>query len=170
MSKGVINRFRAMSINQASVLTGHVVGALLQALLGVAAMTGVAMLMGFRPSASPIEWLALTGLLVFLTVALLWLAVAMGLVAANPEGASNMLMPVLMLPFLGSGLVPTDTMPAGLRHFAELQPFTPLTETVRGLLMGTEIGSNGIIALAWCAGIAAAGYTWSVVAYRRRYT
>jgi ABC-2 type transport system permease protein len=82
--------------------------------------------------------------------------------------SATMLLPIVMLPFLGSGLVSTDTMPVGLRQFAEYQPFTPLTETIRGLLMGTEIGNNGIISVAWCIGIAVVGYLWSMSIFRKK--
>ncbi len=96
-----------------------------------------------------------------LTLALTWLAVAFGLIADRPETASNLPLPLSILPFLGSGFVPTDSMSAGVRQFAEYQPFTPTTETLRGLLMGTPIGHSGVIAVAWCAGIALVGYLWS---------
>lgn len=168
MTKGIVDRFRTMHISQSSVLTGQVVGSWIQGMLGVAAMTGVAVLVGFRPSATPVEWLAAIGLIGLVFFALNWLGVAFGLLAQTPESASNMPMPILLLPFLGSGLVPTDTMPAGVRHFAEYQPFTPITETLRGLLMGTEIGNNGIMALAWCVGIAVLGFFWSTSLFRRR--
>lgn len=168
-SKGIVNRFRVMSISRSSMLTGHVVGSLIQAALGIAAMLGVAFLAGFRPNATPVEWLAVGGLLVALTVALLWLAMAFGLLAQNPESASNLPFPIVMMPFLGSGLVPTDTMPTVLRWFAEYQPFTPLTETIRGLLMGTEIGvGSAVAALAWCAGIATVGFVGSMALFSRQ--
>ncbi|WP_227997607.1 ABC transporter permease [Nocardia australiensis] len=167
-TKGIVNRFRTMAISQSSMLTGHVVGALIQAMLGIAAMVVVALLIGFRPSANIVEWVAAFGLLAMLVFALTWLAVGMGLIAPNPESASNMPFPLIMLPFLGSGLVGTDTMPVGLRQFAEYQPFTPLTETIRGLLMGTEIGNNGIISIAWCVGLAAVGYFWSTSIFRKQ--
>ncbi|WP_280243791.1 ABC transporter permease [Nocardia abscessus] len=167
-TKGIVNRFRTMDITQSAMLTGHVVGALIQALLGIAGMTGVALLIGFRPNANPVEWLAVFGLLALVMFALTWLSVALGLLAPNPESASNTPFPLVMLPFLGSGLVGTDTMPAGLRQFAEYQPFTPFTETIRGLLMGTEIGNNGVISLAWCAGLTVVGYLWSSSIFRRQ--
>jgi ABC-2 type transport system permease protein len=63
--------------------------------------------------------------LALITLALTWLSVALGLVSKNVEVASNLPMPLLLLPFLGSGFVPTDSMPAGLRWFAEYHPFTP---------------------------------------------
>ncbi|WP_433757710.1 ABC transporter permease [Nocardia sp. CA-135398] len=167
-TKGIVNRFRTMAISQSAILAGHVVGALIQALLGIAAMVGVAVLVGFRPSANVIEWIAAFGLLAMLVFALTWLAVGMGLVASSPESASNMPFPLIMLPFLGSGLVGTDTMPVVMRQFAEYQPFTPLTETIRGLLMGTEIGNNGIISIAWCLGLGLLGYFWSTSVFRKQ--
>ncbi|MEU6832019.1 ABC transporter permease [Nocardia beijingensis] len=167
-TKGIVNRFRTMDIAQSAMLTGHVVGALIQALIGIAAMAGVALLIGFRPNATALEWLAVFALLALVMFALTWLSVALGLLAPNPESASNTPFPLVMLPFLGSGLVATDTMPAGLRQFAEYQPFTPFTETIRGLLMGTEIGANGVISLAWCAGLTAVGYLWSSSIFRRQ--
>jgi ABC-2 type transport system permease protein len=166
--KGIINRFRTMAISQSSMLTGHVIGTLIQAMLGVVVMTAVALLIGFRPSANVVEWIATFGLIALVVFSFTWLAVAMGLLAPNPESASNMPFPIVMLPFLGSGLVSTDTMPVGLRQFAEYQPFTPVTETIRGLLMGTEIGNNGIISVAWCIGITVVGYFWSMSIFRKK--
>ncbi|MFD3706480.1 ABC transporter permease [Nocardia sp. NPDC058658] len=160
-SKGIVNRFRVMSISRSSMLTGQVLGSLLQAVGGIAVMTGVALLIGFRPNADVVEWVAALGLLVLVTFAFSWLAIALGLISPTVESASNAPFPIILMPFLGSGLVATDTMPVGLRQFAEYQPFTPITETLRGLLMGTEIGSNGWVSLAWCAVIAGGGFLWS---------
>ncbi|TJZ42214.1 ABC transporter permease [Streptomyces piniterrae] len=167
MTEGIVNRFRTMSISRASFLTGHVVGSVIQTLVSIALVLGVALLMGFRPSATPVEWLAITGVLVLLVLALTWLAAAMGLIAKNVETASNMPMPLTFLPFLGSAIVPPESMPAGLRWFAEYQPFTPVIETLRGLLMGTEIGNNGIVAVAWCVGLSLVGYLWARSAFNR---
>ena len=72
-----------------------------------------------------------------------------------------------LLPFLGSGFVPTDSMPAGMQWFAENQPFTSFNETLRGLLMGTPIGNSGLLATTWCAAIAACGYLWARALYNR---
>lgn len=130
-------------------------------------LLAVAFAAGFRPDASPVEWLAATGLLLALVTALVWLAVALGVVSRDPESASNLPTPIIVLPYLGSGLVPTDGMPAGVRQFAEYQPFSPVADTLRGLLMGTPIGDRWIVALAWCAVIAIAGYLWATRAFRR---
>jgi ABC-2 type transport system permease protein len=161
MTEGIIARFRTMAISRASVLTGHVLGSLIQGMLSIAVVTGVALLVGFRPTAGPVEWIAVIGVLAMFTFALTWLSVALGLVSKSVETASNLPMFLTLLPFLGSGFVPTDSMPTGLRWFADYQPFTPAIETLRGLLMGSPIGNNAIITIAWCAGIALLGYLWA---------
>jgi ABC-2 type transport system permease protein len=167
MTEGIINRFRTMAINRASVLTGHVVGTLVQTVLALAVVTGVALLVGFAPTAGVVEWLAAAGLLLFLTLALTWLSVALGLAAKSVETASNTPLVFTLLPFLGSGFVPAASMPVWLRWFAEYQPFTPVIETLRGLLLGTGIGSSGLIAVGWCVLLTAIGYTWSKHLYTK---
>lgn len=167
MTEGIVNRFRTMSISRAAFLTGHVVGSVIQTLAAVALVIGVALAIGFRPNASPVEWLAAVGILTLLILALTWLAAGMGLVAKTPESASNAPLPLTFLPFLGSAIVPTDSMPTGLRWFAEFQPFTPVIETLRGLLMGTAIGTSGYLALAWCLGLSLVGYLWARSAFGR---
>ncbi|MET0135255.1 MAG: ABC transporter permease [Kibdelosporangium sp.] len=167
MTEGIIARFRTMSIARVSVLTGHVVGSLVQTMVSLVIVIGVAVLVGFRPTAGPVEWLAAAGFMAAVSFALVWLSVALGQVSKSVETASNLPMPLTLLPFLGSGFVPTDSMPAGLRWFAEYQPFTPIIETLRGLLLGTPIGNNALIALIWCAAIALAGYLWSKKLFNR---
>ena len=167
MTEGIVARFRTMAIARVSVLTGHVVGALVQTMLCLAVVLGVAVLLGFRPHATPVQWLGLAGILAATGFALTWLSVALGMVSDSVETASNLPMPLMFLPFLSSGFVPTDSMPTGLRWFAEYQPFTPITETVRGLLTGTGTGGSGALALGWCAAIALGGYLWARKLYAR---
>lgn len=167
MSEGVIARFRTMAIARVSVLTGHVLGALIQTALAVAAVFGVALLIGLDTNADLTDWLAVVGLLVLLGLALTWLAVALGLVSGSVDTASTLLTPLMFLPLLGSGFVPTESMPRGLRWFAENQPFTPVMDTLRGLLLGGSIGNDGIVAVAWCVGIALASYLWARTRYNR---
>jgi ABC-2 type transport system permease protein len=139
----------------------------IQTMLGLAIVTGVALLIGFRPTASLIDWIAATGVLAMVTFALTWLMVALGIAAGSVETASNLPMPLVLLPFFGSGFVPTDSMPTALRLFAEYQPFTPFVETLRGLLMGSPIGNSAVISVGWCASIALVGYLWARAAYNR---
>lgn len=168
MTTGIIDRFRTMSIARAAVLTGHVLASLIQTLVSIAMVLAVAIALGFRPAAGPLEWLGAVGLLALFAFALIWLAVALGLAAKSVETASNTPMFLTLLPFLGSSLVPTSTMPEGLRQFATYQPFTPVTETLRGLLTGTHIGTHAIGAIAWSVGIAALSYLWARRLYANR--
>ena len=168
MTTGIIARFRTMSIARASVLTGHVLGSMIQSLLGLAAITGLAVLIGFRSAASPLAWLAVTGLLALTALALTWLTVALGLAAKSVETASNTPMFLMLLPFLGSGFVPTSSLPAGLRWFAEYQPFTPVTTAVRQLLLGGPVGDSAVIAIAWAAGVSLGAYLWARHVYNTR--
>jgi ABC-2 type transport system permease protein len=167
MTEGIIARFRTMAIARVSVLTGHVLGSMIQIMISMAVVIGVALALGFRPTAGFVEWIAAIGLLALITLAVIWLAVALGLMSDSVETASNLPMPLALLPFLGSGFVPTDSMPTGLRWFAEYQPFTPFIETLRGLLMGTPIGDSGVLAVAWSVGIALVGYVWAKRLFNR---
>jgi ABC-2 type transport system permease protein len=167
MTEGIIARFKTMAIYRPSVLAGHVLGSVIQTVLSLAVIVGVALAAGFRPNANPLEWLAAAGILVATAFAITWLSVAFGLVSKTVEGASNLPMPLILLPFLGSGFVPAESMPTALQWFAEHQPFTPIMETVRGLLLGTAIGNNAWLAAAWCAAITAACYMWAKKLYNR---
>ena len=138
MTEGIIDRFRTMAIARGAVLTGHVVGSLIQTIIGLAIVLGVALAIGYRPTAGPLAWLAAVGVLLLFALALVCLSAALGLAAKSVETASNTPMFLTLLPLLSSGFVPTSTMPGGLRQFAEYQPYTPVTQTVRGLLTGTQ--------------------------------
>jgi len=167
MTEGIIARFRTMAISRAAVLTGHVAGSMIQTMLGLAVVTGVALAIGFRPGASALDWLGAFAFLAMVTFALTWLTVAMGMASKSVEAASNTPMFLVILPFLSSGFAPTESMPAGLQWFAEHQPFTPFIETLRGLLMGTPIGNSAVVSMVWCAAIAMVGYLWARASYGR---
>ncbi len=168
MTEGIVARFRTMAISRTAVLSGHVVGATLQTLLALTIVTAIALAIGFRPTATPLEWLATLGIMLMITLALTWLAVALGAAAKSIESASNLPMPLLLLPFLGSGFVPTDSMPGAMSWFAAHQPFTAFIETIRGLLTGTPIGSSAVTTAAWCAAIALGSFFWSRASYERQ--
>ncbi len=168
MTGGIIDRFRTMAIARASVLTGHVVGSLIQALAAIGILIGVAFALGFHAAAGPLHWLAAIGIMTLFALALIWLATALGLAAKSVETASNTPMLLILLPFLSSAFVPTATMPTGLRQFAEYQPFTPATETVRGLLSDAAVGGHAIAVIAWSIGIGVVSYLWAISLYNRR--
>ncbi|MFD8942005.1 ABC transporter permease [Streptomyces californicus] len=166
MTEGIIARFRTMAIHRGSVLVGHVVGSVLQSVLSVVLVGAVAVAIGFRSvDATPLEWLAAFGLLVLFSAALTWIAVGMGLISPNAEAASNNALPMILLPMLSSAFIPVETMPGWFRPIAEYQPFTPAIETLRGLLLGSEIGHNGWLALGWSVGLVVLGYFWATAKF-----
>ncbi|WP_327309954.1 ABC transporter permease (plasmid) [Streptomyces sp. NBC_01298] len=168
MTEGIIARFRTMPIHRGSVLIGHVVGSVIQCVMSVVLVGAVAVAIGFRSvDATAVEWLLALGLLALVSLALTWIAVGMGLTSPNAEAASNNAMPLMILPLLSSAFVPVDAMPGWFQPVAEYQPFTPAIETLRGLLLGTEIGNSGWIAVAWCLGLAVLGYFWSKSLFQR---
>ncbi|TCC52928.1 ABC transporter permease [Kribbella capetownensis] len=169
MTEGIVARFRTMAIFRPAVLTGHVLGNVLVTIVSLALVVGFAVLIGFRPNASLGDWLLAAGLMIALTVALTWFAIALGLTSKTPEAASNVVLPIsLLLPFLSNTFIPLESMPSGIRWFAEYQPFTPTINTLRHLLLGTPMDSgDGWLALAWCAAIAVVGYFWAQKNYNK---
>ena len=168
MAEGVVDRFRSMPILSSAVLTGHVVASVARNALATALVIGVAFLTGFRPDAGALEWLAVAGVLLLWVLALSWVAVCFGLIARTVEGANGFTFLVLFLPYLSSAFVPVETMKAGLRAVAANQPVTPITETLRGLLLGTPIGSHGWQAVLWCGALLIGAYGAASVLFRRR--
>jgi len=168
MTKGIINRFKVMDVSRSAVLNGHVIASLLTNLLAIAALVGVAFLLGFRPSASLLDWLGVVALIVLLGLAAGWLTVAMGLAAKSPESAAMAALPLVLLPFFSSAIVPAEKMGQGVRQFAEYQPFTPIIETLRGLLNGAPAAGDAIAAIAWCVGFGLVGYLWARSTFTKR--
>ncbi|BFV58025.1 ABC transporter permease [Kitasatospora sp. CMC57] len=168
MTEGIIARFRTMAIHRGSVLIGHVVGSVLQSVASVVLVGAVGVAIGFRSTdATVLEWVTAFGLLVLFATALTWIAVGMGMVSPNAEAASNNAIPLIFLPLISSAFVPVHAMPGWFQPIAQYQPFTPAIETLRGLLLGTEIGNNGWLAVAWSLGLTVLGYRWSKAAFNR---
>jgi ABC-2 type transport system permease protein len=167
---GIFERFQSMPIGRSSVLWAHVLTSLVANLTSVVVVVLVALLMGFRSSAGVLAWLAVAGILILLTLALTWLAVIPGLTAKSVDGASAFSYPLILLPFISSAFVPTDSMPTPVRVFAENQPVTSIVNTIRELLAGQPVGADIWIALAWCVGILVVAYVCAMITYRRRFT
>ena len=167
VTTGIISRFRTMRISRTSVLTGHVVVSTARTLVSAVLVVGVAVLMGYRPDGDPVGWLGAAGLVALLTLALTWLAVAVGLAAKTVAGTTPFLFIVQLLPFVSSAFVPPDTMSGAVRWFATHEPFTPIIDALRNLLLGAPVDNGGVVALAWCVGLTAAGYVWARLLFRR---
>jgi len=168
MSSGIIDRFRTMPLRSGAVLTGHVISSLARNLLATAVVIGVALLLGFRPSAGVAAWIGATALIALYILAITYLFAAIGLAAGSPEAASGYGFILLFLPYLSSAFVPVDTMPTWLQWFADNQPITPIIETIRGLLMGTELGTEAFWAIGWCALILAVSVVWGAWLFGRK--
>ncbi len=167
LSEGIIARFRTMAISRSSVLTGQVIGSLIRTMISIGLVIGVALLMGFRPTASLVAWIAALGLIALFTFAVTWMGVVFGLVGKTPAGANSLSLIFLLLAFISSAFVRPESMPVGVRWFAEYQPFTPLIDTLRGLLLGSPIGNSAVLAVAWCVGLSLVGYLWARAVYNR---
>jgi ABC-2 type transport system permease protein len=168
MTKGIINRFKVMNVSRGAVLTGHVAATMLTSSAAIAAIIAMAFALGFRTPATVGDWLGAIGIIAATAFAATWLTVALGMAAKTPESAGLTVVPLLLLPFLSSAIVPAAKMGPGVRQFAQYQPFTPIIESLRGLLAGTPPGGYAAAALAWCAGIALLGYLWARATFSKR--
>ena len=169
MTKGIIDRFSSMPIAKSAVLTGHVFASIVRNLITTSIAVGVAFLIGFRPQVGFIHGLIVIAILLLYMLAITWIAVIAGLTAQNGESAGNKMFLLFIIPYLSSGFVPVERLSGWMRVFATYQPFTPIIDSLRGLMLGIPVESSTIwIAVAWCAGFAVAAFIASVQVYKRR--
>ena len=168
MTTGIIDRFRTMPLRASAVITGHVVASLLRNLVATIVVIGVAVAVGFRPTATVGEWALMLALVAVYILAITYLFAAIGLAASSPEAAGGYGFILMFLPYISSAFVPVDTMPEWLQWVAHNQPLTPIIETIRGLLLGTEVGGAGWLALMWCGIILAVAIVWTSVLFRAK--
>ncbi|HMO11236.1 MAG TPA: ABC transporter permease [Actinotalea sp.] len=167
MTGGLMNRFRSMPMRPSTVLTGHVVESLARNAVSTVLVVGVALLAGFRPTASAGLWFATAALVGAYVLALTWVAVGIGLVASGPEAANGFSFAVMFLPYLSSAFVPPSTMPRALEWVATYQPISPIIDTVRSWLIGVP-GGRPWLAAAWCVGMLVVARLAAVALFRRR--
>ncbi|SCF19485.1 ABC-2 type transport system permease protein [Micromonospora matsumotoense] len=165
---GTFERFQSMPIARSAVLWAHVLTSLVANLISLVVVVLVALAMGFRSGAGVLGWLAVTGIMLLFTLALTWLAVIPGLTATSVDGASAFSYPLILLPFVSSAFVPTDSMPGPVRAFAEHQPVTSIVNTIRALFAGQPVGGQVWIALAWCAGLLVVAYAGAMAVHHRK--
>jgi ABC-2 type transport system permease protein len=168
MQSGIFERFQSMPIARSSALWSHVLTSEVSNLISLVIIMLVALLIGFRSGAGVLAWLAVAGILVLFTLALTWIAVIAGLSAKTVEGAGAFAYPIIFLPFISSAFVPTGTMPAPVRAFADNQPVTSIVNTIRDLLARQPVTTGIWIALAWCLGILIVAYALAMATYHRK--
>jgi len=168
MTKGIIDRFRSMPISKTAVLIGHAGAGVLRNLITAAVIIGTAFILGFRPQGSLVNWLIITGVLLLVITAMSLIAVLCGLISKSPEGSSGLMFPLFILPFVSSGFAPPETLPTAIRWFAELQPMTPIIDSIRALMLDMPLGNNLWIALAWCLGIIVVVFVAMTQTFKRK--
>lgn len=171
MKSGIIDRFCTMPINKTSILSGHVISALLRNYLTTIIVIAAAFLVGFRPSAQAIDWLLAAVIVLLYIIAISWISVFIGIQANSSEGAGAVAVFAVVLPYLSSGFAPLETMPKYLKIFAEYQPMTPIIESIRMLLLGEPLNMNTLFkAGAWCLGLWLSFYLLSSVTFQLKKT
>jgi len=170
MTKGIIDRFRSMPISKYAVLIGHAGAGIVRNAITTAVIIGTAFILGFRPQCGFVNWLLVVGFLVLIVIAMSLIAVLCGLISKTAEGSSGLMFPLFILPFVSSGFAPTDTMPGGVRWFAEIQPMTPIINSIRALMLDMPTNYSLWIALAWCVGIIIMAFVAAAQVYKRKLT
>jgi len=168
MTKGIIDRFRSMPISKTAVLIGHTGAGIVRNIITATVIIGTAFLLGFRPQASFVNWIIIAGIILLLITAMSLIAVLCGLISKTPEGSSGLMFPLFILPFVSSGFAPPETLPTAIRWFAELQPMTPIIDSIRALMLGLPLGNNLWIALAWCLGIIIVVYATMTQIFKKK--
>jgi ABC-2 type transport system permease protein len=168
LTTSMIDRLRALPASPAALFAGHVTAAVLRTLFSAVLVISVAIGLGFDARASLLAWIGAIGMVTLYILAIAWVAVVVGVAARSVEAASGFSFLVLFLPYVSSGFVPPETLPPVLRAFAVNQPLTPVIETLRALLLGTDAGDHGWRALAWCSTTVALAIPASALLFRRR--
>lgn len=168
MTKGIIDRFRCMSISKSAVLIGHIGAGVIRGIISNAVIVITAPILGFRPQAGFVDWLLVISLLVLINITFTLIAVLCGTISKSVEGASGLLFPLFILPFMSSGFAPVNTMPSGIGWFAAVQPMTPMIDSLRALTLDLPLGNSLCLALAWCVGLSVVSFTVSMQTYNRK--
>lgn len=168
MTKGIIDRFRCMSISKSAVLIGHTGAGVIRGLISNAVIIITALILGFRPQAGVIDWLLAVLFLLLINITVTLIAVLCGMISKSVEGASGLLFPLFILPFMSSGFAPVDTMPGGIQWFAAIQPMTPIIDSLRALTLDLPLGNSLWLALAWCVALSIVSFTLSMRTYNQK--
>lgn len=168
MTTGITDRFRCMSISKSAVLIGHTGAGVMRGIISNAVILITAPILGFRPQAGLAAWLVVIALLLLINIAFTLIAVLCGTISRSVEGATGLLFPLFILPFMSSGFAPVDTMPSGIGWFAAIQPMTPMIDSLRALTLNLPLGNSLWLALAWCMGIIIVAFVAAAQIYKRR--
>lgn len=171
LQKGIVDRFRSLPMSNIAVLNGHVVSDLFRNGISSVVMVLAGLVMGFRPTATFMEWLAVIGLLALFTLAISWLSAIVGVIAKSVEGVQWLTFVVIFpLTFASSAFVDPSTMSSWLRAFAENQPVTHMVNAIRSLLVGTPMNDAAVWSVIWSLGILVVSMPVAAWLFRRKVT
>jgi ABC transporter DrrB family efflux protein len=169
VQKGLIDRFRSLPMSRAAVLLGRTTSDIPLNCLSLVVLLSVGFLAGFNFQDTTAGQVALgIVLLLCLGYAFSWIFALVGLYSSTPETANSIgFTAIFPLTFASSIFVPAETMPDGLRQFAEANPFTTIADAVRSLWLGTPPNSDVWMAFVWCAALTAVFAPLAVARYRK---
>ena len=169
VQKGLIDRFRSLPMSRAAVLAGRTFSDIVLNCLSLVVLLAVGLAAGFNFTDSDGGQIALGILLLLLLgYAFSWIFALVGLYSSTPETANSIGFTLIFpLTFASSVFVPANTMPDGLRQFAEVNPFTTVSDALRSLWIGTPANTDVWMAFVWCFVLVAVFAPLAVKRYRQ---
>lgn len=168
MSNGIMDRFRSMSVAKSAILIAHTGAGVVRNTISTITIMITALFLGFQPQGGLWEWCLVLVILTFVNITISLLAVLCGLIAKTPEGAVGLILPLFILPFISSGFAPVETMPSSIRWLAQVQPMTPIIDSIRALTLQTSIKDSLWLAFGWCIGITIISFIIALQVYKRK--
>ncbi|MBX7067770.1 MAG: ABC transporter permease, partial [Microthrixaceae bacterium] len=155
LQKGFIDRLRSLPISQGAVLIGRTMSDMVRNVLTFVIMFGVAFAVGFRMEGGLLNGLLATLLLLGFSYSFSWIQALIGMSVKSVEAANSAGF-IWMFPmtFVSSAFVPTQNMTPWLRHVAEWNPFTIVTNASRYLYSGKPVGDTVWQSIAFAVAIA----------------
>jgi ABC-2 type transport system permease protein/oleandomycin transport system permease protein len=168
LRKGLIDRFRSLPMARPAVLAGRTLADVVTNLLSVCVLVVTGLIIGFSFHAGVGEVIGGFGLLLLFGYAFSWVFALLGMLVSSPEAANSVgFIAVFPLTFISSAFVPVGSMPAVLRAFADVNPFTIVVNAVRSLWLGTPAHNYVWGGFAWSLAILAVFAPLAVMRYRR---
>jgi ABC transporter DrrB family efflux protein len=168
LNKGLIDRFRSLPMARAAVLAGRTAADVVTNTLSVCVLLVTGLIIGFSFHASVGEVLLGFVLLLLFGYAFSWIFALLGLLVSSPEAANSLgFIAVFPLTFISSAFVPVDSMPAALKWFANINPFTVVVDAMRSLWLGAPAGNSVWGAFVWALAILVVFAPLAVWRYRR---
>jgi ABC transporter DrrB family efflux protein len=168
VKKGLIDRFRSLPMSRAAVLAGRTSSDILLNCLSLAVLLAVGFVAGFNITTGAGEIALGIVLLLFFGYAFSWVFALVGLYSSTPETANSIgFTAIFPLTFASAIFVPAESMPDGLREFAQANPFTTVTDALRHLWLGTPANTDVWMSFVWCTVILAVFAPLAVNRYRK---